>query len=83
MQQPIVVTGMGIISAIGRNRHETLASLLDQQSGIGTVRYLKTTHTELPIGEVKMSNDEMKRALDIPTQQEVSREGSTRRRRNR
>ena len=73
MQQPIVVTGMGIISAIGRNRHETLASLLDQQSGIGTVRYLKTTHTELPIGEVKMSNDEMKRALDIPTQQEVSR----------
>lgn len=73
MQQPIVVTGMGIVSAIGRNRHETLASLLDQQSGIGTVRYLKTTHTELPVGEVKMSNDEMKRTLDIPTQQEVSR----------
>lgn len=73
MQQPIVVTGMGIVSAIGRNRHETLASLLDQQSGIDTVHYLKTTHTELPVGEVKMSNDEMKRALDIPTQQEVSR----------
>lgn len=73
MQQPIVVTGMGIVSAIGRDQHETLASLLDEQSGIGTVRYLQTTHTELPVGEVKMSNDEMKRALAIPTQQEMSR----------
>ena len=38
MQQPIVVTGMGIVSAIGRDQHETRDSLLDEQSGIGTVR---------------------------------------------
>ena len=48
MEQPIVVTGMGIISAIGRNRHETLASLLDEQSGVGTERYPQTTTSASP-----------------------------------
>ncbi len=69
----IVVIGEGIISAIGRNKKEVLASLLEKRSGIGTVRYLPTKHTEFPVGEVKLSNGELKRILNIPPDKEVSR----------
>jgi 3-oxoacyl-[acyl-carrier-protein] synthase-1 len=63
--------GMGIVSAIGNNVPETLQSLREGRSGISSLRYLKTAHTEFPVGEVKMSNEEMKKSLqiseDVPT----------------
>ncbi len=69
----VVVTGEGIISAIGRNKAETLQSLLEKRSGVGQVRHLPTQHKELPVGEVAMSDDELKAALDIDPGREVSR----------
>lgn len=62
----ISVTGIGIISAIGNNTTETVASLRQGRSGIGEVRYLNTVHHSLPVGEVKMSNDELRTLLHIP-----------------
>jgi 3-oxoacyl-[acyl-carrier-protein] synthase-1 len=66
MQKDIFVTGMGIISATGINQQETLLALQEARTGIAPLRYLKTIHTEFPVGEVKQSNEEMCRMLHIP-----------------
>lgn len=65
MASPVYITGAGIVSAIGVGKGETLESLLAGKSGISEVKYLKTEHTEFPVGEVKLSNDEMSAMLDI------------------
>ena len=65
MRERIVITGIGIVSAIGANAAECSASLKAQRSGIGSVRYLNTVHKEFPVGEVNMSNDEMAAQLGI------------------
>lgn len=68
-----MITGAGVISAIGNDMRQTLDQLRTGRSGIGSVRYLKTTHHEFPVGEVKLSNDELKQRLDLPLQRQVSR----------
>ncbi|GHT01308.1 beta-ACP synthase [Bacteroidia bacterium] len=68
-----LITGAGIISAIGNNKQETLAALLEQRSGIAPLRYLKTSHTEFPVGEVKLTNEEMRQLLDIPETEVTTR----------
>lgn len=69
----VYITGAGVVSAIGCGKEETLKSLLDGKSGIGRVRYLKTEHTELPVGEVKMSNEELCKALGLNPEESHSR----------
>lgn len=69
----IAIIGEGIVSAIGNNKQEVLQSLLEQKSGIGEMQYLQSVHQELPVGEVKLSNGEMKRLLCIPEACPVSR----------
>ena len=61
----ICVTGYGIVSALGIGKEATLHSLMDGKRGIGAVRYLKTTHSEFPVGEVPLSNEEMMHLLHI------------------
>lgn len=63
MKQNIVITGEGILCAIGLNKSEVLSSLREKRSGIGTMKYLKSTHKELPVGEVPLSNDDMRSLL--------------------
>lgn len=58
-EERIVITGAGIVSAIGIGKEETLESLQALRSGIDEVRYLVTEHHELPVGEVKRSNEEL------------------------
>ena len=65
MTNPIVITGAGVVSAIGRNKAETLDALLNNRSGVGPLVYLKTEHKEFPVGEVKMSDAEMRKYLNI------------------
>jgi len=71
--QKIFISGMGIVSALGNNVDETLAALQAQKSGIAPLHYLKTSHTEFPVGEVKMSNEEMMNILNIPESQPTTR----------
>ena len=73
MGEPILITGMGIVSAIGLNTAETLASLRACRTGIGPLRYLKTDHHEFPVGEVQLSTDEMADRLGIPAGQPRTR----------
>ena len=69
----IVITAEGIVSAIGNSEAEVVESLRSRKSGIGEMQFLQSKHKELPVGEVKMSNSEMKAALCIPQAEEVSR----------
>lgn len=70
----IVVTGAGIVSAIGVGKEETLRSLREERSGIRPLRYLKTDHHEFPVGEVQLGNDEMCALLGIdPDKQPTTR----------
>lgn len=69
----IAITGAGIVSAIGLNKQEVLHSLLAEKSGIGEMRHLQSTHHELPVGEVDLSNEQMKAMLSLPADKLVSR----------
>jgi 3-oxoacyl-[acyl-carrier-protein] synthase-1 len=60
MSGKIFVTGLGCISAIGKNVEENYFSLLNSKSGIGKIQFLETIHKEtFKVGEVKYSNDEL------------------------
>ena len=56
MNTRIVITGIGLISAIGKGRRDTLEHLLQEKSGVSPIRLLPTKQKELPVGEVPYSN---------------------------
>jgi len=69
MNKGIAVTGMGIISSIGRNQEETYKALISGKNGLSFIENFTTKHTELPAGEVKITNKELLASLKInPTQ---------------
>ncbi|HXU28619.1 MAG TPA: beta-ketoacyl-[acyl-carrier-protein] synthase family protein [Bacteroidia bacterium] len=56
----VFVTGIGIISAIGKNASETLSSLLESRTGIGKINHLQTIHKDNYVaGEVNYSLQEL------------------------
>ncbi len=63
----VLVTGAGIITALGAGKDATWNALVNKRSGIGPVKYLQSSHREFPVGEVKYSNDEMRTMLHIPS----------------
>lgn len=65
MNSSIVITGEGIVSAIGLDKKSVLRSLQEGKTGIGLMHYLDSVHKELPVGEVHLSNEEMKEQLGI------------------
>ena len=69
----IYITGAGIISAIGNNAEEVCESLINRRSGIGKVEILPTMHRELPCGEVKMTNAQLRRAIGMPDESKCNR----------
>lgn len=73
MSGRIVITGAGIISAIGVGKEETLRSLVARKSGVGRLRHLQTAHSDLPCGEVNMSDEELKNAIGVPADRIVPR----------
>lgn len=64
-QNSVLITGCGIVSAIGLDCGQVLESLLANRTGVAPLKYLKTDHREFPVGEVKMSDAEMARILGI------------------
>lgn len=69
----IAITGEGIVSAIGLNKDEVLKSLRERRTGIAPMHYLQSVHDNLPVGEVKLSNTQMKEMLGLPGDKEKSR----------
>ena len=73
MSERIVITGAGIVSAIGNNRQQCLENLKNGFSGIGEAHYLPTVHHEFPVGEVKLTNVQMCDFLGIDHSKVYSR----------
>ena len=68
MKGRILVAGSGIISAIGTTEEEILKSFQDHASGIGRLSLFDSIYKDsLPVGEVKLSNDELADRLSKPT----------------
>ena len=65
MIEPTYITGTGVVSAIGIGKAATLEALLNNRSGVGQLKYLKTEHKEFPVGEVKLTDAEMRERLGI------------------
>ncbi len=73
MRPKVVITGMGVVSALGLGVEANGFALMQGISGIREVRYLPTGHREFPVGEVQLSNDELRRMLQLPDGQLYSR----------
>ena len=66
MSKRVVVTGMGIISAIGENLNENYQSLRKSETGIAAAVNFTSAYTDsLPFGEVKKSNEALKKMLHL------------------
>lgn len=60
MAHPVFIAGVGVISAIGNTTAQNRLSLERAETGIAAIQYLDTEHhDEFPVGEVKLSNDEL------------------------
>ena len=55
----IAITGAGIVSALGTGVDETLRSLMDGICPISFPKHLKTIHSNLPCGEVDLSDAQL------------------------
>ncbi|HTM65607.1 MAG TPA: beta-ketoacyl-[acyl-carrier-protein] synthase family protein [Flavipsychrobacter sp.] len=67
MADRIVITSIGILSALGLGKEAHLQALTTAQAGLQHPQYLKTVHApEFIMGEVKMSDDELASSLGLP-----------------
>jgi 3-oxoacyl-[acyl-carrier-protein] synthase-1 len=57
MPPRVYVTGTGLISAAGIDTGENLASLHSLNSGIGRLSLFESVHSDIPVAEVKLSNE--------------------------
>jgi 3-oxoacyl-(acyl-carrier-protein) synthase len=59
-QEDVFIAGVGVITAIGNNVTECLASFENKQAGMGNITHLDTIHkNKIPVAEVKLTNDEL------------------------
>jgi 3-oxoacyl-[acyl-carrier-protein] synthase-1 len=74
MSGKVFITGIGIISAIGNNVEETIASFKLQKSGIGNISILHTKYKDDYVaGEIKYSNSELEDILGFPSGSDLPR----------
>ena len=66
-----VITGYGVVSAIGVGKEQTLEALRHHRSGIAPVQYLDTVHRDMLVGEVKLSFDELMSRVGVPSDAEA------------
>lgn len=60
MAKRILVTGLGIITSIGDNAEQNLASLVEGRAGIGKITLLETVHrASLPAGEIRHTDEQL------------------------
>ena len=67
MDSSVYVAGVGVISAIGNNVAEHLQAFKNEKAGMGDITMLNTIHKgELPVAEVKLSNEELSAMTGLP-----------------
>jgi len=74
LSKKIYISGISAISAIGNNVAENFDALINQKSGIGKITQLNTIHkNEIPVGEIKLSDKQLKEKLSITDNQAYTR----------
>ena len=68
----IRVCGLGIISPLGAGGKENLSSLLNSRCGINALTHFESS-VGSPVGEVSLSNEELKSILNINPKKTISR----------
>ena len=68
----VVISGLGIVSALGVGVAENLAALRSSRDAIGAIRNFDTIHN-VPAGELSLSNEELKRCLGLDERRTISR----------
>ncbi len=64
---PVYIAGIGVISAIGNNVAENLASLKSGKPGMADMQRLASTHKgKLPVAEVSLTNEALCTQLNMP-----------------
>lgn len=67
MSNRVYIAGLGVISAIGNNVAEHLDAFSKQQPGMAYATRLQTAHAnEIPVAEVKRSNEELAKQAGMP-----------------
>ncbi len=56
----VPVTGLGIISGLGRGPRASVERLLSERTAVGRMRFLQSVHSDIPVAEVPYSDDELK-----------------------
>ena len=69
----IVVTGVGIVSALGIGADSNLAAICKGESGISASPKLLKTANRFPVGELQLSNEELHDILGISRREHLSR----------
>lgn len=65
MPDSVVITGIGVISALGLNAGDNFSALVNGRHGIAPVNFLQTIHKDMPVGEVRYFNPELTDMLDL------------------
>ena len=69
----VVVTGVGIVSALGIGVDKNLAAMRQGKTGISAEPKLLRTTNKLPVGELHLTNEELHDALGISQKEHLSR----------
>lgn len=64
---------MGIISALGLGVEQTEQALLSGKSAIGQMKYLRSKHNYLPVGEVPYSDEQLREMLHLDVNLNITR----------
>lgn len=68
----IKICGIGVVSSLGMGCDRNLQSLVNERCGIDRITQIDTS-VDVPVGEVKKSNDELKEILGLSNRITVSR----------
>ncbi len=68
MAERVVVTGTGIISALGTGKAPHISAFRQSRSGIHKATHLRSVHTpDFVLGEIDSSNDDLATSMGLPT----------------
>lgn len=74
MNQKIVVSGMGMYTALGKGLQANFDCLASQQHCLGALEFLPTLHAhQFPFGEIKMATPNLLSSLNLPTHKGFTR----------
>ncbi len=69
----IVVTGVGVVSALGIGVNDNIVSIRNGRSGISMSPSILKTDNKLPVGELLLTNEELHKKLGISQERHLSR----------